>query len=61
MEKLKQALKESFGVELKGNEKVTFEHNYCGHHIVDVSVYDKSAGEICTFLAYDTLRGCFPY
>ena len=60
MEKLKQALKKTFEVELEGNEKVMFEHNYCGHHIVDVKVSDET-GETYTFLAYDTLRGCFPY
>ena len=60
MTNISKALKETHGVELESTDKVTFEHNYCSHNIVDVIVTDVS-GHSLQFDAYDCAVGCFPY
>lgn len=58
---LEIALLETHGVELDPTDRVVFEHNYCGHHIVDVVVEDTITGGVVSFECFDTLTGKFPY
>ena len=61
MTKLKKALFDTFGVELEGYEKITFNHCYCGSHVADVIIEDIRVNKTFTFPAYDMEKGCFPY
>ena len=58
---LRNALLKDFGVELEPTDLVTFEHNYCGDHIVDVIVTDTKSGTRHEFPMFDTRYGIFPY
>ena len=56
-----KALWETHQVELDPGDKIELQHNYCGHHIVDVVVTDVFTGKSYTFYCYDTATGVFPY
>lgn len=58
---LRDALLETFGVELESTDLITFEHNYCGDNIVDVIVTDTKSGTRHEFPMFDTHYGIFPY
>ena len=58
---LRNALLETFGVELEPTDLITFEHNYCGDHIVDVIVTDTKSGTRHKFPMFDTRYGIFPH
>ena len=61
MSKLRKALMETHNVELEPTDIVEFQHNYCGHNIVDVVVTDTKTGKVHIFEMFDTRLGVFPY
>ena len=61
MKTLKQALFETFGVELEATDRVELQQNYCEPSVVDVVVTDTVKGEVFAFWCFDTIRGVFPY
>lgn len=61
MSALAKALMEIYQVEIDSKDTVVFEHNYCGYHIVDVTVTDWYTGKSYTFPCFDTNTGVFPY
>ena len=58
-EQLKEALKESFMVEIETTDVIMFQHNYCENTIVDVVIIDSRTGKSYCFPLFNTELGFF--